>query len=46
MQKYKLKIAKQKYKLIYFTKILKRYNIIASIILAGYNIEVKQDIKI
>ncbi len=46
MQKYKTKFAKQKYKLIYFTKTSKRYNIIASITLANYEIKVKQNIKI
>jgi len=45
-QKHKLKFAKQKHKLIYFTRILKRYNIIVDVTLASYNVEVKQNIKI
>jgi len=46
VQKYKLKFAKQKYKLIYFIRISRRYNIIASIILTKYNIKIKEDIKV
>ncbi len=46
MQKYKLKFAKQKYRLIYFTRILRKYNIIASITLAKYNIKIKENIKV
>jgi hypothetical protein len=46
MQKYKLKFAKQKYKLIYFTRILRKYNIIANITLAKYNIKIKENIKV
>jgi len=45
-QKHELKFAKRKHKLIYFTKISKRYNIIVDVTLRNYDIKVKQDIKI
>ncbi len=45
-QKYKLKFAKQKYKLIYFIRILRKYNIIANITLAKYYIKIKENIKV
>jgi len=45
-QKHKSKFAKRKHKLIYFTRISKRYNIIVDVTLANYEVEVKQDIKI
>jgi len=45
-QKHKLKFAKRKHKLIYFTRISKKYNIIASVTLASYDVEVKQNIKV
>jgi len=45
-QKHKLKFAKRKHKLIYFTKTSKRYDIIVDVTLASYDIKVKQDIKV
>ena len=45
-QKHELKFAKRKHELIYFTRTLRRYNIIASVTLARHNVEIKKDIKV
>jgi len=45
-QKHESKFAKQKHKLIYFTRISKKYDIIVDVTLASYDVEVKQDIKV